>query len=159
MEGSKKIYVAGNYIERQDFNISVSGDFHYYGGADFDKREVRAQAKSEVPTVPIGERIGVALKGCMNYIWGNAAYGVVFCVCRDIYKIENNVSSFERMLSDCGISIPEGTINSAMYRNVWMKYHVDKWEEMGVMERVLKLRDAFRKHMDDMLCSNMKTED
>lgn len=37
MEGTKKIYVAGNYIEKQDFKISVSGDFHYHGGTDMVK--------------------------------------------------------------------------------------------------------------------------
>lgn len=159
MEGTKKIYVAGNYIERQDFKISVSGDFHYYGGADFAKGELRTAANVDVPPVPIAKRIGGALKGCKNFIWGNAAYGVVFCVCRDLYNMENNASYFERILSDCGVTIPEGTINSAMHRNTWMKYHVDKWEEYGVMERVLKLRDAFHKRMDEMLCPNSRTED
>ena len=37
MEGTKKIYVAGNYIEKQDFKISVSGDFHYHGVTDMVK--------------------------------------------------------------------------------------------------------------------------
>lgn len=160
MEGTKKIYVAGNYIEKQDFKISVSGDFHYHGGADFDKGEGKASANADTPQeppVPIEGRIGRALKECKYFIWGNAAYGVVFCVCRDLYHVDDNASNFERILSGCGITIPEGTINSAMHRNPWMKYHVDKWEEYGVMARVMKLKNAFQEHMDKQ-CSGIPSK-
>ena len=54
--------------------------------------------------------------------------------------------------------IGEIFINSAMHRNTWMKYHVDKWEEYGVMARVMKLKNAFQEHMDKQLL-NKKSED
>ncbi len=81
------------------------------------------------------------------YIWGNAAYTVAFCVVRDDYKNGVNVSSFERMLNEQGIELPEGTLNAAISRNPWMRFHVDKWEENGAMERAIKMRDFFRQQM------------
>lgn len=81
------------------------------------------------------------------YIWGNAAYTVAFCVIRDDYKNGVNVSSFERMLNERGIDLPEGTLNAAISRNPWMRFHVDKWEENGAMERAIKMRDYFRLQM------------
>ena len=81
------------------------------------------------------------------YIWGNAAYTVAFCVIRDDYKNGVNVSSFERMLNEQGIELPEGTLNAAISRNPWMRFHVDKWEENGAMERAIRMRDYFRQQM------------
>ena len=104
------------------------------------------------------EILSLVLQQCKAYIWAHAAYGITFCVCRDLYHMENNASQFERMLADGGIEIPEGTINSAMSRNPWMKFHIDKWDEYGVMERVLKLRDEFRLQMDKHVFSAKMTE-
>ena len=81
------------------------------------------------------------------YIWGNAAYTVAFCVIRDDYNNGESVSSFERMLNERGIELPQGTLNAAISRNPWMRYNVDKWEENGAMERAIKMRDYFRQQM------------
>jgi len=88
-----------------------------------------------------------ALMQSKAYIWGNAAYTVAFCVIRDDYKNGINVSSFERMLNERGIELPEGTLNAAISRNPWMRFHVDKWEENGAMERAIKMRDYFRQQI------------
>jgi hypothetical protein len=52
------------------------------------------------------------------------------------------------MLAEAGIEIPEGTINAALNRNTWMKLNIEKWEQQGAMERVLKLRDKFIQEME-----------
>ena len=94
------------------------------------------------------EQLAHALKECEAFIWGNAAYSIPFCVCRDLYHLTNNASLFERMLAEAGIEIPEGTINAALNRNTWMKLNIEKWEQQGAMERVLKLRDKFIQEME-----------
>jgi hypothetical protein len=96
------------------------------------------------------EQIKKALKECKEkgFIWGNAAYAVIFCVCRDAYGFENNATNFERYLADVGIAIPEGTINNCLSRQPWMRFPVDKWEKNGARNRVLKLRDAFRQQIE-----------
>lgn len=93
------------------------------------------------------DQIMKALMLCKAYIWGNAAYTVAFCVIRDDYNNGESVSSFERMLNEQGIVLPEGTLNAAISRNPWMRYNVDKWEENGAMERAIKMRDYFRQQM------------
>ena len=94
-----------------------------------------------------------ALAECKKkgYIWGKTAYGIAFCVCRDAYSQGDNIASFERMLINGGIKINPGTIYSAIYRNNWMKYHITKWESMGVSDRVIILRDEIMSQLDDAL--------
>jgi hypothetical protein len=93
------------------------------------------------------DQIMKALDQSKAYIWGNAAYTVAFCVVRDDYDNGENASSFERLLNENGIALPEGTLNAAISRNPWMRYDVDKWDENGAMERAIKLRDFFRQQM------------
>jgi hypothetical protein len=92
-----------------------------------------------------------AIAACKALMWGNAAYAVPFCVCRDVYKAEDNAANFERLLAESGTVIPEGTINAAFNRNPWLKYHVDKWKEKGASNRALKLKDAIHKNMEEIL--------
>ncbi len=131
----------------QVFNGPVSGCVFAMPGSNVTQQNTPAssQISGEVLSA---EQLAHALKECEAFIWGNAAYGVPFCVCRDLYHLANNTSLFERMLTEAGIEIPEGTINNAMSRNPWMKLHVEKWGQQGVMERVLKLRDKFIQEME-----------
>lgn len=40
-----------------------------------------------------------AIENCQEYFWGNSAYAVVYCVCRDDYKQKDlTQSGFERMV-------------------------------------------------------------
>ena len=84
-----------------------------------------------------------ALNRCKPFLWGNAAYAVAFCVCRDLFGWQDNASLFERQLQQQGIDLPIGTINTAMSRNAYMRLNVNRWGTSDVMERVLKLRDEF----------------
>lgn len=103
------------------------------------------------------EQMVSALKLCGDYIWGNAAYSIAFCVCRDVYHMGDNASQYERILCERGIMIPAGTINTAMSRNQWLKYHVDNWEENGASDRALKLRDVFKEKVETLLIAAHKT--
>ena len=98
-------------------------------------------------TVPSESVVKQALSKCGPYIWGNAAYTVAFCVCRDEYGWQDNASYFERQMEQQGIPLPQGTINATMSRNPYMKLKTDKWDKNGAMERVLKLRNEFRLQM------------
>lgn len=115
------------------------------------KRTMQATAPSQ-PIAPqlAGEQqvhktgpkeLVAGIKRTKAFMWGNAAYAVAFCVCRDKYGVGDNATAFERMLGEQSISIPAGTINAALHRNPWMRYHVDSWDGRGVQRRALKLRD------------------
>jgi len=123
-------------------NMTKSGDEHISNNGQTVDRSVRP------------ELITKALRLCGSFIWGNAAYSIAFCVCRDAYKMGDNASLYERLMADNGIQIPAGTINTTMNRNPWMKYHIDRWEENGASDRALKLRDEFRRQIETLLLGN-----
>ena len=140
----------GQFIEHVDtinFRMDGDGTFHFenIGTANMDNP---AKTASEGGKRVDSESLSRALKGCEAFIWGNAAYSIAFCVCRDLYNLENNASNFERLLAEAGFEIPEGTINAALNRNTWMRLNIEKWERHGAKQRALKLRDEFRRQMD-----------
>ena len=110
----------------------------------------RREDKGESPTLTT-ELLGEAMSKVMAYVWGNAAYVVVFCACRDVYGWQDNASFFERQLAAVGNEIPAGTVNAALSRNPYMRLPVDKWKGCGVMERVLVLKDKFCEQVDALL--------
>ena len=131
----------------QVFNGPVRGSVFAMPGSTVTQQNTLAASQTSGEVLD-DERLFRALKECKPFIWGNAAYSIPFCVCRDLFHLANNTSRFERMLAEAGCEIPDGTINNAMSRNPWMKLHVGKWEQQGVMERVLRLRDKFIREME-----------
>lgn len=132
-----KIYVQGSYIDIHDNeNVYLS----------VDKAEVKMgqTVVEEAPATLTADLLGKAVGGVKEYIWGHAAYAVLFCVCRDEYGWQDNASYFERQLSLLGINIPAGTLNAAISRNPYMRQPVGKWKALGVMERVMVLVERFR---------------
>lgn len=110
----------------------------------------RQEDKEVSPTLTT-ELLGEAMSNVMAYVWGNAAYAVVFCACRDVYGWQDNASFFERQLAAVGKEIPAGTVNAALSRNPYMRMPVDKWKGCGVMERVLVLKDKFCEQADALM--------
>ena len=110
----------------------------------------RQEDKEVSPTLTT-ELLGEAMSNVMAYVWGNAAYAVVFCACRDVYGWQDNASFFERQLAAVGKEIPAGTVNAALSRNPYMRLPVDKWKGCGVMERVLVLKDKFCEQADALM--------
>ena len=132
-----KIYVQGSYIDIHDNeNVYLS----------VDKAEVKMgqAAAEEVPATLTADLLGKAVCGVKEYIWGHAAYAVLFCVCRDEYGWQDNASYFERQLQLLEINIPPGTLNAAISRNPYMRQPLGKWKALGVMERVMVLVERFR---------------
>ena len=139
----------------QVFNGAISGCVFAMPGSSVtqvaDKAAAgRKEEKGESPTLT-AELLGEAMSKVMAYVWGNAAYAVVFCACRDVYGWQDNASFFERQLAAVGKEIPAGTVNAALSRNPYMRLPVDKWKGCGVMERVLVLKDKFCEQADALM--------
>ena len=135
--------------------MEVQGDNHYH-----EKEDMTQKQEAQAPQAPTqgsisSEQMVIALKQCSAYIWGNSAYSIAFCVCRDALNMGYNASQYERVLGEQGIMLPAGTINTAMNRNQWMKYPIDSWEENGASGRALKLRNAFMNQVK-MLMKNSR---
>ena len=143
---SKRIFhIAGNYIEKQEINIS--GGTNYINTPEDKSDKLQRETTSSVTA----EQVVEALGRCRGIFSSMASYAVAFCVCRDLFHMGNNMSAFERELRENGIEITDGTINSAISRSNYMKLPIDKWRENGASERTLKLLDMFREKMNDVL--------
>ena len=129
----------------QVFNAPISNAVFAMPGSHVTQVAAKAdeQTKSEAEMMD-ADLLDKAVKGVREYIWGNAAYAVLFCVCRDEYGWQDNASYFERQLQLLGINIPAGTLNAAISRNPYMRQPVSKWKALGVMERVMVLVERFR---------------
>ena len=140
----------GNTINVQGSYIDVHDNENVYLSVDKAKVSMGQESSEDSPTLTT-ELLGEAMAKVMAYVWGNAAYAVVFCVCRDVYGWQDNASYFERQLAEIGKEIPAGTINAALSRNPYMRLSVDKWKGYGVMERVLILKDKFCEQADALM--------
>ena len=140
-----------NYFQGATINnLVINGNMTKSGPDQFHNEHKPKMHASEV-------QVAQALLRCGAYIWGNAAYSVAFCTLRDAYDWGDHATDFERKLAGQGIAIPEGTVNSAMFRNPWMKFHIDKWEENQASDRAIKLRDMFKQMLSEVVLLERKT--
>ena len=116
----------GNTINVQGSYIDIHDNENVY--LSVDKAEVKmGQAVAEKEPAKLTEDLlGKAVGGVKEYIWGHAAYAVLFCVCRDEYGWQDNASYFERQLQLLEINIPPGTLNAAISRNPYMRQPLGK---------------------------------
>ena len=79
-----------------------------------------------------------------QYFWKDSALAVIFCTCRDCYGYVNNMSQFEREFH-----CQEGLLSNTFRNNPYMRLHVDKWEQNGAKQRVLRLVEAYKKAVEE----------
>ena len=143
------IYVQGSYVDIHDnevVNLSVDkGEVHVgdNGKAVVAESETKYEVKMLVESVD-----------AVRYLfWGDSSMAVIFAVCRDCFKYADNMSQFER---DFGCS--EGLISNTMRNNPYMRLAVDKWEQQGAKQRVLRLADEYKKAVSARLKQLILTE-
>ena len=116
-----------------------------HGTMNINNGEAKPMGDNLASTDIDSSMVSQALAKCGDYIWGNSAYAVPFCVCRDVYGWEDNASLFERKLELEGVELPPGTINTTINRNPYMKLPIFKWRDNGAKERVLKFKEEFER--------------
>ena len=116
-----------------------------HGTMNINNGEAKPMGDNLASTDIDSSMVSQALAKCGDYIWGNSAYAVPFCVCRDVYGWEDNASLFERKLELEGVQLPPGTINTTINRNPYMKLPIFKWRDNGAKERVLKFKEEFER--------------
>ena len=136
-----------NYFQGATINNLVINGNMTKSGSD----EYHNTGSKETTSSVTAEQVVEAVKRCKGIFSSMASYAIAFCVCRDLFHSGNNVASFVRGLRENGMEITEGAINTALSRNAYMKYHVDKWGDNGADERTLKRRDMFRDSMNEVL--------
>ena len=139
--------LAKSGMNPRQFIMENSGNLTIYNNGEEKEAAEQKDTGEQKESRQDADVIAKALKKCASFVWGNAAYAVAFCVCRDMCGWQDNASYFERQMQQQGIVFPPGTINTTMSRNPFMKLNVDKWDGNGVMERVIKLRDEFQQQV------------
>lgn len=122
-----------------------------HGTMNINNGEAKPMGDNLASTDIDSSMVSQALAKCGDYIWGNSAYAVPFCVCRDVYGWEDNASLFERKLELEGVELPPGTINTAINRNPYMKLPIFKWKDNGAKERVLKFKEEFERVIEGFI--------
>ena len=96
------------------------------------------------------EALTRVVEKCQGYFWGNSAYAVLFCVCRDDYDENGNKSLFEQRLQKLPYKksltfyCHTRSISNAFSNNPVYNEHIDTWESFNPLPRIIKLRDAIR---------------
>ena len=137
--------------DKQIVNNILYGD--YIAGNKVIEKGSSDNNTNDVKTLSM-EKLTSAIEKCQEYFWGNSAYAVVFCVCRDVYGMEDNKSAFERKIEllpyskNRRFTCPPGTLNNAFSDNPFYNDKIEKWDAMNVMSRVILLRDELIKELE-----------
>ena len=140
----KNVEYEVNNVENGGIGIQIMGEGHETGDPKTD------DGKKELSR----EQLARAIEICQEFFWGQSAYAVVFCVCRDDYKMMSNKSAFEQMIEllpykkTLKYVCPPGTLANAFSDNSLYNEHVDKWDSMNPMQRIIILRDNLRKQLE-----------
>jgi len=156
-------------METEDTNPSHSGGiYNYFQGATINNLVINgnmtksgpenynSQSNSNTKYVK-PEIIAKVIQKLKPTFWGNAAFTIQFCACRDLYGWQNNALEFERIMREYGFDIPEGTITNTIFHNKYMELGVDKWETNGAMQRVMTLLENFKSNVENVILPE-KTE-
>ena len=99
------------------------------------------------------EALTRVVEKCQGYFWGNSAYAVLFCVCRDDYDVEDSKPLFEQRLQKLPYKksltfyCHTRSISNAFSNNPVYNEHIDTWESFNPLPRIIKLRDAIRNEL------------
>ena len=133
------IYVQGSYIDVHDNeNVYLS----------VDKAAVNVSDKAQKTGKEFSsEQLASAIENCQEYFWGKSAYAVVFCICRDDYKMNMGKTAFEEMVEELpykrerDFNCPKGTIANAFSDNQIFSENIREWDQYNPLPRIIKLRD------------------
>ena len=98
------------------------------------------------------ELLARAIENCQLYFWANASYAVLFCICRDSYKIKMSKSDFEEMIEKLpytkkrSYTCPTGTIANAFSDNPIYADPISEWDNKA-HKRIIKLRDELLREL------------
>ena len=131
--------IIGNLI------IENSGSVTYNSYDNTDHHKLKQEGNREA--------IGRAIREVQCYMWGKAAYAVIFCAMRDGFKYGDNATQFETTVDELSHELgldypcPPNTIASSFYNNSYLKLNVERWEAMNVKPRSVFLAKAFHEAM------------
>ncbi len=118
---------------------------------EINKRELGEGEKKSLSD----EAIAAAVLEVQHKFWGQSAWAVIYCVCRDYFDGGDNVSQFERRIQSLNNkyhfdkNCPNGTIQKTISNNAFMKMRVDRWNIDNSKERSINLANDFKNVLND----------
>ena len=103
-------------------------------------------SKNDIPQVS-DERMAKIVEECQSLFWAQSSWAVFYCVCRDYLGMPYNMTEIEHYIwglpftRQLVFGCPEGTIQSTLKNNPYMKLPISKWKTNGAKERVLLLAE------------------
>lgn len=137
----------GANMQNAQINVVVES------GATVVYKQVAA-TKSEVPQVT-DEQIVNAIEKNEIMFWGQSAWAVFYCVCRDHLNIMRNMTETEQYINGLPFTrqltygCPTGTIQSTLKNNPYMKLPISKWKTNGGKERAVLLAEKLIEELDE----------
>lgn len=98
-------------------------------------------------------RLSKAVGDGRYLFWAASAWAVAYCVIRDCFGYEGNVSDFERkaekMILPKQFEYPcsEGKVQRTISNHPYMRLHVDKWKENGASTREIVLMGFLKNNL------------
>ena len=130
----------------QVFNGNITGCVFAMPGSTVNQQvppETNTKTKTEEGQPDVAMLLA-CVESVRQYFWKDSALAVIFCTCRDCYGYVNNMSQFEREFH-----CQEGLLSNTFRNNPYMRLHVDKWEQNGAKQRVLRLVEAYKKAVEE----------
>ena len=99
------------------------------------------------------QRLSKAIGDGRYLFWAASAWAVAYCVIRDCFGYEGNVSDFERkaekMILPKQFEYPcsEGKVQRTISNHPYMRLHVDKWKENGASTREIVLMGFLKNNL------------
>ena len=99
------------------------------------------------------QRLSKAVGDGRYLFWAASAWAVAYCVIRDCFGYEGNVSDFERkaekMILPKQFEHPcsEGKVQRTISNHPYMRLHVDKWKENGASTREIVLMGFLKNNL------------
>ena len=115
---------------------------------DAYKVEEDEKTASDTPVVVLTDNLlARAVEATQSYFWAQSAWAVVYCVCRDYFKVETSVSEFERRVEELSLkkksyACPAGTIRRTISNNDYMSRAIHRWPENRAKKLAEQLRAA-----------------
>ena len=136
----------GQFIDHVDtinFRMDGNGEFHFgtVENIQTNKKEFN------------NGQLARAIEKSQQYFWGNSAYAVVFCLCRDDYKMNLTQTAFEKMVENLpyakkrDYTCPAGTIANAFSDNPIYRENINNWDDYNPLPRIIKLRDELKNEL------------
>ena len=146
--GKGGIHVAGDLVLEKKVEYEVNNVENGGIGIQIINGEKNSDRK-----VFSKEQLARAIEHCQEFFWGNSAYAVVFCICRDEYNMNMGKTAFEDMVEKLpykrkrDFTCPKGTIANAFSDNQIFNENIKEWDRYSPLLRIIKLRDELLKRL------------